>query len=542
MSRLTRTFATSLVSLALLGGCVSDEPEQAPSNFTSAEATLLNFEFDGELIASNVYDAERLIEDQMLYTIGHLNGDNSVGRLDKLEIEILERVELEDGNTHLKYRAKMPVGWGSKTNLPETYKLTLPLHVDHADYQSFTEKYSHSCVDWGAHDVDTGSMWYYFRPNRSGCALADEDVFVTTATVTVSDENTEGKYPEYHEVWSDDALTVVAIFGKYEDGATSGDAGISAYNKFVQQIQSTLGDGVTTDPPSVGSSPGVEEPDITFSKTLADGKKVSVVALLVDNVRTAGTTFNNRYEALSGDADMIFYNGHAGLGSNIRALASKGSFNEGKYQIFFMNGCDTFAYVDNQLAEAHAEVNPDDPNGTKTLDLVNNVMPSFFSSMPYASMSLVKGLLSYDEPKTYQAIFEDIDSSEVVVVIGEEDNVYTPGYGGGGTSNWEGVEQSGALSRGETTTIDLGELPAGSYLFSIAHDSAQPGGDVDLYLAQGRAPTVDDYDERPYLDGSDESISIHLDAPANVQLMLQGYDYADTESSAYVLSGKAIEE
>ena len=134
-------------------------------------------------------------------------------------------------------------------------------------------------------------------------------------------------------------------------------------------------------------------------------------------------------------------------------------------------------------------------------------------------MALVKGLLSYDEPKTYQAIFEDIDSSEVVVVIGEEDNVYTPGYGGGGTSNWEGVEQSGALARGETTTIDLGELPAGSYLFSIAHDSAQPGGDVDLYLAQGRAPTVDDYDERPYLDGSDESISIHLDAPANVQLI-----------------------
>ena len=55
------------------------------------------------------------------------------------------------------------------------------------------------------------------------------------------------------------------------------------------------------------------------------------------------------------------------------------------------------------------------------------MMPSFFSSMPNASTALMKGLLSYDAPKTYDKIFEDVDRSEVVLVTGEEDNVFQPG-------------------------------------------------------------------------------------------------------------------
>ncbi len=50
--------------------------------------------------------------------------------------------------------------------------------------------------------------------------------------------------------------------------------------------------------------------------TLAGGKKVIVNALLVDNVSSASETFYTRYNALSTRADVIIYNGHAGLGSN----------------------------------------------------------------------------------------------------------------------------------------------------------------------------------------------------------------------------------
>ena len=112
----------------------------------------------------------------------------------------------------------------------------------------------------------------------------------------------------------------------------------------------------------------------------------------------------------------------------------------GQYAIVFMNGCDTFAYVDGHLAEARAELNPDDPTGTRYMDMVTNVMPSFFRSMPYASMAMIDGLLAYEHPKTYDEIFKLIDKSEVVVVTGEEDNVYVPGYVPGG-NGWEGIDE-----------------------------------------------------------------------------------------------------
>jgi hypothetical protein len=40
---------------------------------------------------------------------------------------------------------------------------------------------------------------------------------------------------------------------------------------------------------------------------------------------------------------------------------------------------------------------------------------------------MVHGLLSYNQPKTYEKIFESIDRSEVVLVTGEEDNEFKPG-------------------------------------------------------------------------------------------------------------------
>jgi hypothetical protein len=72
------------------------------------------------------------------------------------------------------------------------------------------------------------------------------------------------------------------------------------------------------------------------------------------HVGEGGPVFEDRYNELSTDADVIVYNGHAGLGQNVRKLATMGRFKSGKYQIFYMNGCDTFAYVDGSLAEAQA--------------------------------------------------------------------------------------------------------------------------------------------------------------------------------------------
>ncbi|HWB78621.1 MAG TPA: PPC domain-containing protein [Nannocystaceae bacterium] len=496
---------------------------------SSVLAVIVDLEFDGSVLATSQFGATGVIESQMLYTIGHLNGSNGVGRLDQLELSNVRPVR--EGNMwRISYHAKLPVAWGNKANVPATYALTLPSDGSTTGQQRFTDAYSHSCVDFGAHDVTPDSMWYYYRPNRSGCTLAPADVVRSTATVTVSDVNTTGKYPEYDKVWEDDTLNVVAVFGKYEDGATTAsDAGIAAYNKFSKAIKTELGASVTTVPANVPSSPGVAMPDITWSVTRADGRKVNVTALLVDNVRTAGPTFDARYGELSTRADVIVYGGHAGLGANVRALARKGEWTPGQYVITFENGCDTYAYVDGALFDAHAAINPDDPTGTKYVDLMMNAMPSFFAEMSNGTMALVRGLLSYEDPKTFEQIMANIDSDEVVLVSGEQDNVFVPGgRSGGGEEAWTGMEQSGTVAKNQEARFETPVLAPGRYVFELTGTN-----DADLYVRTGAAPTQQTFECRPFKSGSNEACTVELGTAAAIHVMVRGW----ATSSSFELTG-----
>ncbi|MCA9582257.1 MAG: hypothetical protein KC416_10720 [Myxococcales bacterium] len=395
---------------------------------SSIDAVIVNFEFDGEfLVDGSTTAVENHIEEQLLYTVGQLNGDDSVSRLDRVDLSNVE-TKREGTETRVSYTARIPVAWGDKNEVPDEYTFYLPLDMSIAGQERFTEQYKHDCVDWSAHDVDVNSMWYYYRPQRCGDGLDAQDIVESVATVTVSDVNTTGKYPEYHKVWEDDELRVLAIFGKVEEGTTTAaDQGIAAYNDFVRKVKERFaGADIVTTPPNVSDRPGVEEPTVTVEATLANGRRVRVDALLVDAVRSAPASFYKRYEDLSGTADLIMYSGHSGLGANIRALASRGQWQTGQYAIVFMNGCDTYAYVDSSLWDAHAAVNPDDPTGTKYLDLMMNALPAFFSTFAESSFNIVEALLAVDEPQTYEEIFGGISRRQNVLVSGEQDNEFDP--------------------------------------------------------------------------------------------------------------------
>lgn len=525
--------------LLILAACGTElEPDLADTKvkdeqpFSSREAILLDFELDGTLVTNTTFDLNSVIEDQLLYTIGHLNGNRSVGRLDRLELSNVQRVRNADGTTTVTYHALLPVAWGNKTNPPTAYEFILPRLATFEGYSAFTEKYMETCVDSAAHDVDSGSMWYYYRPRTTGCRIDEADVIRAPATISVSAENTSGKYPEYHKIWEDNALNVVAIFGKYEDFATADDAGIDAFNSFVSRMRRDIA-GVTVEPANVPAAPGVAFPDITFRASLPNGRRLTVTALLVDNVRTAGAGFDERYEALSTEADLIAYNGHAGLGSNVRALARKGRFRAGKYQIIFMNGCDTFAYVDGALAETRARLNPDDPTGTRYMEIITNAMPSYFASNARNDMALISGLLRVDAPMTYDAIFANIDRVQIVLVTGEEDNVYVPGYNpGGGGGSWAGMNESGTIAKDAERRFVTPSLPAGTYKFDLSGT-----GDADLYVRAGTAPTLSAYDCRPYDGDSNESCTITLTSASVIHVMIRGY--AATSDFRLAGSGQA---
>jgi hypothetical protein len=540
----SRVLPLPLVLLALslaAPGCAEDTaPVADESDFSSNQATLLDFEFDGELVSDYAWNPQQTIQDQLLYTIGHLNADSSVGRLDNVVLTNVVKSQVDATKTKITYHAKLPVAWGRKTNLPTSYALSLPRDVSASGQQSFTDKYKASCVEWGAHDVDTGSMWYYFRPRKAGCTIPDAELVKATATVTKSTQNTTGKYPEYHKVWEDDRLEVVAVFGKFKDGATADDAGIAGYDEFVSTMKkkiASLAEAKTT-PAVVADRPGAAVPDVTFEAKLPGGKTLKVVALLVDNVSSAPESFYQRYEQLSPTADLIAYNGHAGLGQNVRALARRGKFSPAKYQIFFMNGCDTFAYVDGSLAQTRAKLNPDDPTGTKYMEFVTNAMPSFFHAMSDGTTTLMDGLLSTAQPKTYDAIFESVDRAEVVLVTGEEDNVFAPGMalgtggggGGGGATPFTPFQEAGSVAR-LTEKAFVYDVPAGSYTVDMTGDN-----DADLYVRKNAAASASSkqWDCRPYATGSKETCVVTFPEPGKLHVMVRGFGKG---ASSFTLKG-----
>lgn len=430
--------AAAVGACAPVGGERSDGSSATTQAFESAEARLVDFDIDGRLVAdtSDTAALMTLAEAQLMYAVGQLNGERSVGWYERLEVTALAATPLSTGRFDVRYRAKLPVAWGAPSP-PATYTLVLPAAVSPAEQVSFTTKYGTTCVDPESGDLNAGGapeagrMFLAYRPQRAGCTLADEDVVELPAKIAPSVENSIGKYPEYHRIWEDNALDLVAIFG-VEAQETAKDAGTKAFDDFVREADSFL----------AGVQPAAAKRATTrtlldgrrrarLEATLADGRVVRVDTVLVGTkIADERASFDAWYDAASNAADLIVYNGHAAHGANVHALMTKGTFAPRKYVVWVANGCDTLAYVDRTLADRRAVLNPDDPGGTKYMDTVTNVLGAWFRTNDETTMRFLRDVVAATgpnaSPKTYRQIFSGIDRDQIVVVTGEEDNEFPP--------------------------------------------------------------------------------------------------------------------
>ncbi len=424
----TSLFCSFVVtSLVVAAGCSSSDTSSsaADSNLTSNEVTLTDFEFDGELVASDAEAVPRKIKAQMFYFVGILFPDNANARLDYATISNTTTAAEPGGLTLFKYHARIPVAWPKGKAIPAAYELKIPRRMDEEGQSAFYDKYNKACK--GDEDEGRDDYWHDYRPANDGCKIDAADLVITTATVTKSPLNTDGVFPEYDKVWSDGALNIVAVFGKDSIGATSNtDIGINEFNIFVEAMRKAI-PAVKTTPIKVPRNPGAKVDDVTLEGTLADGGKVKAVALLIDSARDTDSRFDQRFAEVTADADFVAYNGHSGLSKNTRAIAKKGTMVKGQYQIWFFNGCNSYAYLDDTLYQRRAAANaPDDPQGTKFMDVVGNVMPAFFGTIGRSDVTILKALMNRAQPKTYQQIFAGIPSDQEIVVEGEEDNTFKP--------------------------------------------------------------------------------------------------------------------
>ena len=503
-----RVLVLALCAAACGGPLSLTEDDQ---NFSSDVATLLVMDFDGQLVTSTAANPTGQIRAQLLYTVGHLNAEPGVSRLDKLNLSNVTTTALGGGLYRIGYHVKLPVAWGSKTNLPTSYTFTLPRRLDAAGQAAFLGKYVATCQEQEGYQISVDNYWYHYRPHWPGCTLDAADVLTVTASAQVSTLNTVGKTPEYQKIWEDGMLTVVAVFGKYTKGATgTDDAGIAAYNAFAAALQRELG----TWPAGVPTAPGAAFPDVTVR-----AGNVIVTLLLTDELQSAPLAFQKRFAEVSTNADLILYSGHAGLGGNVRAMAGLGQFFPGKYQILFLDGCDTFAYADDTWARRRALLNADDASGTKYLDTITNAMPAFFNSMPDASMALVHALRHPETPATYPQIFHGVNPDHVVVVNGEEDNAFRPGTPI--APRFLRAEE-GFVGKSESV-LYTADLAAGTYVFATSPDPSIAGGDADLRVRAGAMPGTDQtYKCKSYVGNSNERCKLTLAAPAKVYMTVTG--------------------
>ena len=391
------------------------------------DATITN----GVLITSSSSTTwiTREAKDQLYYTMGQLNYFRGVADLNRTVISVNEVLPLGNGLYEAHYAAKLFVSWPRNAAVPASLQLILPAKMDSTSISAFVEKYQ-ACRDDFSHDPEVGNFWYYWRPEVGGCALRNgglvgEDrleVQRVGMSMVVSAENTQGKSPEYGKVWEDNQLVVTAMFGKAEDGATSpSDAGISSFNSMYQVLRQNFGTPIFQSVPlDANASPAPQINDVEMTFATPQGQ-LNVVIMLVEGVRNMTSAQTARYNDRTKRSDLVSYSGHSGLGANIRALTRMGSFLPGQYQIFFVNGCDTFAYVENSLRDAHAAANPGF-GPSKYFDMITNSMPSYFHMNAYGNLTLIKSLLG--RQLNYRQILGQIDSSQMPVVTGEEDNLW----------------------------------------------------------------------------------------------------------------------
>ena len=154
---------------------------------------------------------------------------------------------------------------------------------------------------------------------------------------------------------------------------------------------------------------------------------VRLRAFLVDSVAGAGADFDAAFGEASETADLVYYSGHSGMGTNVTALAAKARVKKGHYQLLYLYGCETFAYIGQGMLDRRIAVHgsADDPKGTRHLDVVANALP-VYGDDGKTLLGLQRALLAPDRPRSYRELLSEFAPRDLVVVFGDEDNAFRP--------------------------------------------------------------------------------------------------------------------
>lgn len=431
-SALMRRFYILLLASALVSACGKTNPLASELRYDAADSVALDGVISGGRAVSDSADSALVLEEvraQLKFAAGQLNGISGLFDVPQLKITLRAIEPRADGRYEASYDAQLFVSWPKELPVPDFYTLILPAGGSASTLNLFFDTYGNEataghCTGYAPYGVSHDTHWYYHRPDASGCSLQNENqdnadlVARINLNLSRSPENTVGKFPEYSKIWEDRRLVVTTIFGKNAYGSTdSYDPGIAAFREFYQSVMTTFGTPSSSNLPP-DTQPDAAHNDVRLKFTTASGE-IDLHIYLIDSITAVGSSFRANFEQRTLISDVVSYNGHSQFGANIRHFAHLGRFAAGHYQIYLLNGCNTFGYEDGTVAAVHASANPG-AAPTKYVDILKNSMPAYFSSLSRDNMALISGLVG--KRATYREILERFDPEQRPVVVGEEDN------------------------------------------------------------------------------------------------------------------------
>ncbi len=197
--------------------------------------------------------------------------------------------------------------------------------------------------------------WFLWAPSWQ-CRQHTEAVQPMTVTVTKVIEKPETRYPEYDQLWEDDVLDMVIVFGVIDHGGPiEQDSNWKRADLLIEDLTSSCGEvepcfagfrecgtEACANDELCGQRCGSGYLGRRFVRELAQGRTARVDVFHPDLFHSVadGARFANWQRAVS-EHEVVAYNGHSVLGAGIAyEQAQYPDF----YQIFMVFSCLSYAY------------------------------------------------------------------------------------------------------------------------------------------------------------------------------------------------------
>ena len=318
-------------------------------------------------------------------------------------------------------------------------QLEIPLPLNTKVIKSANWK---NCTDT-AH-ADAESYWYYWDPARPGCDQREGVHYqIIRPQLSKKTVQTVRTYPEYANMTKDGVMSMTFGFGYIEDPPnpqpmTDSDYGMGQLRSFISMVRKEVARNNAKESAILEKEYlGARQPSRVIGTRFEfekNGVKVKI------NIVASGSIDQMELftQSFAHDRDDFFgWFGHSRVGNGFDAFQVQRMLRNNSdyysispnYQLIYWAGCNSYSYYTKPFFDFKANLQNNDPSGTKALDIISNGLPSYFSLNASNAYVLVRALTNFDRPVSYQEIVNrlEIQSNQMgiyvlVNVLGDEDN------------------------------------------------------------------------------------------------------------------------